>query len=138
MATVWLLEDTDSDVRAFRSALNEVGEFHLEVFANSAAAVERLADIADSASTLPSLIVVDLLLSNSSGYDFLRFYHSNKSLKGIPLLVWSVNDAEHDKKMSGWMGALTLISKRSGPSTLRKSLAKALPISSGTASQSPR
>lgn len=126
MRTVWLLEDSDSDLQSFRSALEQIGKFRLEVFVNSGSAVERLADLAGSKSEMPALIVVDLLLSNSSGYDFLRFYHSNKNLKSVPLLVWSINDAEHDKKMSGWMGALTLISKKSGPTTLRKSLAAAL------------
>lgn len=82
------------------------------------------------------MMVVDLNLTNSSGYELLRYYHSTGSLKHVPLIVWSVMDGENDKKLSEWMGAKKLVSKNSGPATLRKSLASFLRPQAGSSTLS--
>jgi len=120
---VLLLEDLDSDLREFESVLREIGEFEIKNFRAASLAVEHLATALQQEAELPRIIIVDLNLPESSGYELLRFYHSTPKLQEIPLAVWSVMDGETDKKLTTWMGAKKLISKNSGPATLRKSLA---------------
>lgn len=123
---ILLLEDLDSDLREFKSVLREIGEFEIKNFRDATRAIDHLTTALHSRSELPCLIIIDLNLPNSSGYEFLRFYHSNPMAHEIPLAVWSVMDGETDKKLTTWMGAKKLISKNSGPATLRKSLAALL------------
>ncbi len=126
MPTVLLLEDLDSDANEIESALSQIGDFEVKRFQAASQAVEYLSDVLHTDSELPALIVVDLNLPDSSGYELLRFYHATPRLAESPLTVWSVLDGETDKKLTSWMGSRKLISKNSGPSTLRKSLSSLL------------
>lgn len=126
MSEVLLLEDLDSDVREVQSALEQIGNYQLKAFDMAPRAIEFLSDKLAQGAELPALIIADLNLPNSSGYELLRFYHSNTGLHSVPCVVWSVMDGDTERKLTGWMGAHTLISKNSGPKTLRKSLAAVL------------
>lgn len=126
MPKVLLLEDLDSDASEIESALKGIGDFEIKRFKVASRAVEYLSDLLHTNSELPALIVVDLNLENSSGYEMLRFYHATPGLAEAPLTVWSVLDGETDKKLTTWMGSKKLISKNSGPTTLRKSLSSLL------------
>ena len=123
MSQVLVLEDLDSDVRELQATLRELGDFELRTFRAASQAVEHLSSTLERNQEKPKLIVVDLNLSDSSGYELLRFYHAHQEFHDTPLVVWSVLDGETDKKLTGWMGAKKLISKNSGPTTLKKSLA---------------
>ena len=126
MRTVLLLEDLDSDASEIEAALSEIGDFEVKRFQVASLAVEYLSDVLRTGSELPALIVADLNLPQSSGYELLRFYHATPKLAEAPLTVWSVLDGETDKKLTTWMGAGKLISKSSGPTTLGKSLSSLL------------
>jgi|SRR5215469_1784084 len=126
MAYVLLLEDLDSDAHEVESALKQIGSYELRRFTAASRAIESLSDALGSGSELPHLIVVDLNLPGSSGYELLRFYHATPKLQSIPCAVWSVMDSETDKKLTTWMGSKKLISKQSGPATLRKALTSLL------------
>lgn len=134
MPYVLLLEDIDSDAHEVESALKEIGNYKVQRFEAASRAIEVLSDALKSGSELPKLMVVDLNLPQSSGYELLRFYHATPQLQSIPCAVWSVMDNEIDKKLTTWMGSRKLISKNSGPATLRKSLASLL--ESGASSDS--
>ena len=126
MSTVLLLEDLDSDANALESALRGLGDFKLQRFRAASLAVESLSDALGRGDELPVLVIVDLNLPDSSGYELLRFYHSTPKLQGVPIAVWSVLDSPADQKLTKWMGSRKLISKNSGPAALRKSLASLL------------
>ncbi|HET9741512.1 MAG TPA: hypothetical protein VFQ00_02075 [Terriglobales bacterium] len=126
MPEVLLLEDLDSDVREVQSALEQIGDYQLKHFDMAPRAIEFLSDKLEQGAELPALIIADLNLPNSSGYELLRFYHGNAGLRSVPCVVWSVMDGDTERKLTEWMGAHTLISKNSGPKTLRKSLAAVL------------
>ena len=126
MAYVLILEDMDSDAHEVASALNQIGSYELERFKAASLAIEFLSDKLTANSELPTLMVVDLNLPQSSGYELLRFYHATPQIHSVPCAVWSVMDQELDKKLTTWLGSRKLISKNSGPATLRKSLASLL------------
>ena len=126
MPYVLVLEDIDSDAHEVASALKEIGSYELQRFEAASRAIEFLSDALKDDSELPALIVVDLNLPQSSGYELLRYYHATPQMQSVPCAVWSVMDNEIDKKLTTWMGSRKLISKNSGPATLRKSLASLL------------
>lgn len=126
MAYVLILEDLASDLHAVEAALNQIGNYELRSFSAASQAIECLSDALSENSEMPKLIVVDLNLPSSSGYELLRFYHATPKLKSIPCVVWSVMDSETDKKLTTWMGSRKLISKQSGAASLRKSLSSLL------------
>src|SRR5579872_817969 len=140
MPYVLILEDTDSDVHEVHSVLKEIGHYDLQHFVAASRAIEFLSDALKAGSELPVLMVVDLNLPDSSGYELLRFYHATPQIQAIPCAVWSVMDNEIDKKLTTWMGSKKLISKKSGPATLRKSLAALLnaKAESGSAKGGPK
>ena len=126
MAYILILEDLASDLHHVESVLKQIGSYEVRSFPMASRAIESLSDALAENLELPQLIVVDLNLPASSGYELLRFYHATPRLKSIPCVVWSVMDTETDKKLTTWMGSRKLISKQSGPATLRKSLAELL------------
>ena len=141
MPYVLLLEDIDSDAHEVQASLEQIGNYELQRFDAASRAIECLSDALQSGSELPELIVVDLNLPDSSGYELLRFYHATPELQSIPCAVWSVMDSEIDKKLTTWMGSRKLISKNSGPATLRKSLTallKSAPESESDSAQGRR
>lgn len=123
MSQILMVEDLDSDVRALQATLRELGNFELRTYRAASQAVEHLSSALEEGRDKPKLIIVDLNLPNSSGYELLRYYHAHPNCHEIPLVVWSVMDGETDQKLTSWMGAKKLISKNSGPTTLKKSLA---------------
>ena len=123
MSQILMVEDLDSDVRELQAVLRELGDFDLRSYRAASQAVEHLSSTLANGGEKPKLIVVDLNLPNSSGYELLRYYHSHPDCHEIPLVVWSVMDGETQEKLTTWMGAKKFISKNSGPTTLKKSLA---------------
>jgi DNA-binding response OmpR family regulator len=129
MPKVLLLEDLDSDAGELEAALKQIGDYELQRFRVASQAIESLSDALEADAELPALIIADLNLPDSSGYELLRFYHANAALNDVPIAVWSVLDSDADRKLTKWMGSRKLISKNSGPAALRKSLASLLQIS---------
>jgi len=138
MPYVLLLEDIDSDAHEVEAALMQIGNYEVQRFEAASRAVEILSDALHSGSELPALIVIDLNLPQSSGYELLRFYHATPQIQSVPCAVWTVMDHEIDKKLTTWMGSRKLISKNSGPATLRKSLASLLKNSASSDSASDK
>jgi|SRR3954451_934640 CheY-like chemotaxis protein len=132
MPYVLLLEDVDSDAHEVESALKQIGGYEVQRFIAASRAIETLSDALSSGSDLPDLIIVDLNLPGSSGYELLRFYHATPKLRSVPCAVWTVLSTHIDKKLTTWMGSKKFISKHSGPATLRKSLASLLQTGAGS------
>ena len=136
MPYVLILEDIDSDVREVEAALEQIGRYDLKRFEAASRAIEALSDALKANQELPALIIVDLNLPQSSGYELLRFIHSTPPIQSVPCAVWTVMDTDVDRKLTTWMGSRKLISKNSGPATLRKSLASLLKNGEGSESGS--
>jgi len=133
MGYILILEDLDSDLHEVETVLKQIGSYEIRSFNMAPRAIECLSDALSENLELPQLIVVDLNLPASSGYELLRYYHATPKLKSIPCVVWSVMDSETDKKLTTWMGSRKLISKQTGPANLRKSLSSLLKRGEGLA-----
>lgn len=125
--SIWLIEDSVSDVDAFRAALAGVGPYHVSVLNTSSAALEALTDLGRGKLRPPALIVLDYELSGSSGFEVLTYYRNSAELKAaVPLMVWSILDNVTTREMSTWMGAKTFVAKPIAERVLTRVLASFL------------
>jgi len=81
---IWVVEDDPSAQRVIADSLKLNG-FHPIVFGNAEKAYGAL-----QTDTLPSLIILDMLLPGMSGVDLIRLLKQNKQWEKIPVVVVSV------------------------------------------------
>ncbi len=124
---IWLIEDEDSYVKAFRAALDRVGRYELSVFDSSDLALIAISDLESGRLRPPALIVLDYELAGTSGFDVLIQYRSAAAIKSaVPLIVWSVLDNVTTREMSVWMGAKKFVAKQLGEAALSRTLTSVL------------
>lgn len=70
---------------------------------------------------LPDAMIVDLDLGVESGFEVLRYWHSNPALKPIPLIVWTVM-GDHERQICELFGVSTFITKQDGSRALLEAL----------------
>src|ERR1700676_332113 len=81
---IWVVEDDPSAQRVIADSLKIHG-FHPIVFENAEKAYSAL-----QTGTLPSLILLDMLLPGMSGVDLIRLLKQNKQWEKVPVVVVSV------------------------------------------------
>lgn len=111
---VLLIEDNQDDIdltlRALR--LNDVDN-EVVVVRDGAAAVEYLlhSDSADSAGSLPRLVLLDINLPKLSGLDVLRRLRENERTRVLPVVMLSTSSHDRDVRESYASGANSFIVK---------------------------
>jgi len=59
----------------------------------------------------PDLILLDLLMPEVSGFDFMKTYNEMDKKREIPVIVVSAVDTSENKKLSKELGAVSFINK---------------------------
>jgi CheY-like chemotaxis protein len=118
---VLIIEDQPNDLRLAASVAQESGFSLVEARSSITAAREYLEKTLSGTEPLPDAIVLDLDLGYESGFELLRFWHSNPRLSRIPVVVWTVLGDQYREvcemfKVSGYLD------KGSGAAPLRKIL----------------
>lgn len=80
--------------RAAESALL-AGFSEVEGKSSPQAAMDYLEDQMSAGGELPDGILLDLDFGQDSGYELLRYWHSNPRLHSIPVIVWSILGDDH-------------------------------------------
>jgi len=119
---VLLVEDRVEDVDRARSLLSGAGITDVVVFSRSSSAIEYLESAIEGEQPLPTGILLDLLLEPDSGFEVLRFCHSEPQLRNIPIVVWTAVAGETEKRIAHWLGAKKYLTKNSGPLSVTKHL----------------
>ncbi len=65
-------------------------------------------------NSIPSLVILDLMLEGESGYDILQKMRSDSKLKDLPVIILTAKDSEFDKVKGLDMGADDYITKPFG------------------------
>jgi DNA-binding response OmpR family regulator len=65
--------------------------------------------------------VLDLDLGYESGFELLRFWHSNPQLAKVPVVVWTIL-GDHYREICGMFKVAAYIDKGDGLAELRKAL----------------
>ena len=89
---------------------------------SSSSALLYLEKAIDGECAVPNVILLDLDLGYESGYELLRFWHSNNELSGTRVVVWTVMGKEQ-QDICRLFGVKVVIPKWEGVAALKQGLA---------------
>ena len=102
--TAFVVEDHPRLRGAIRKLLLQMGLEVVEA-ADGVSAMDRLAGLR------PDLILLDLVLPESSGYDLCEFIRSSPAHSDLPLLVMSERSSPADRAHAAEVGATAFLAK---------------------------
>jgi CheY-like chemotaxis protein len=118
---VLLVEDQPKDLRIAENVATSAGFTNVEARSSAMAAKVLLETGLDGKIPLPDAIVLDLDLGYESGFELMRFWHSDPRLAKIPLIVWTVLGDEQ-REICRLFKVSAFVSKSEDVSLLRKAL----------------
>lgn len=87
---VLIIEDQPSDLQIAAKAAESCGFAGIEGRSSVGAARLYLEKCLEEMGSLPDAILLDLDLGYESGFELLRYWHSDPRLSKIPLVVWTI------------------------------------------------
>jgi CheY-like chemotaxis protein len=104
---ILIIEDSDEDFAAIQWALRKAGREYLLIrFKDCDTAIEHLRN-----KPFPSLILLDLNLSGSSGHDTLKIIKTDAKLRIIPVVVLTTSTDPKDVEFCYFNGTSGYINK---------------------------
>jgi CheY-like chemotaxis protein len=85
-----IVEDHPNDLQIAVTAAKASGFSAIDASASAGMARDFLEKALRGERPLPDAILLDLDLGYESGFELLRFWHSNPQLAQIPLVVWTI------------------------------------------------
>jgi two-component system, response regulator len=103
---VLLVDDSDDDAMLFSRAVRMSGTLaEVHRASNSTEALSQLAEIT------PALIILDCDLQFENGLDLLRVIRSMRSLRNVPIVIFSGSDSVSDIQSAYELGANSFLRK---------------------------
>lgn len=121
MKHLLVIEDQPADLRIATEAAHALGIASVEGCRSTGPAVDLLNSALRGERSLPDAILLDLDLGYESGFELLRFWHSNPSLNTIPVVIWTVLDGDFGE-LCRLFKVSAVIPKWQGPEALRNAL----------------
>ncbi|WP_049920318.1 response regulator [Halobiforma nitratireducens] len=114
---VLLVEDNPGDVRLIQEAFKELSmDVSLASVPDGDEGLEFLTDrAADESATLPDVVLLDLNLPRTDGFEFLELVRSNPDLTCVPILVLTSSEAKDDVLESYERAANAYLTKPTDP-----------------------
>lgn len=97
--------DDDPDIRKIVSTYLQQLGFKVSEAADGRAALAALAN------ARPTLLCIDVMLPETSGYDVCEHVRASPTLRGLPILVMSARDMPKDKAIAEELGARAYLTK---------------------------
>jgi two-component system response regulator len=72
----------------------------------------------------PGVLLLDLHMPRCNGWDVLREIQGDDRLRGIPVVIFSSSDREHDMRACYDLGATAYVMKPADPATFRQTVAR--------------
>ena len=121
MKRVLIVEDQLNDLRVLSDILEQLGPMEVQARTSAAAARAYLEAALDGERPMPDLIILDLNLGYESGFELLRFWHSQARLATIQVVVWTIMGKEQ-QNMCKLFGVNHVVAKWEGASALRRAI----------------
>lgn len=113
---ILLVEDNPGDVRLTEVAFDDLDiPVSLSVATDGNEALEYLSGRRDEPSTLPELVLLDLNLPRTGGFEFLESIQNDPELARIPILVLTSSTACEDVVESYDLAANAYLTKPTDP-----------------------
>ena len=115
-----LVVDDDPEIRKLLvTALDRMG-FTVSEAADGRTAIRRLE------AARPTLLCIDLMLPESSGYDVCEHVNKTPTLNGLPILMVSARTMPEDRAQAEELGVRVYLSKPFTQTQLKQAVAQAL------------
>lgn len=115
-----LVVDDDPEIRKLLATSFERLGFAVTTAADGRTAIKRLDE------TRPTLLCVDLMLPESSGYDVCEHVNASDKLKGLPILMVSARTMPADRAQAEELGVRVYLSKPFSQAELKTAIEEAL------------
>jgi two-component system phosphate regulon response regulator PhoB len=122
--TVLIIED-EADAAELFAEMMRVSGFHVLKTTNSAPALSMMA------AEKPDVVILDIMMPETSGLDILRQMRRDPGLAGVPVVVVSAKSMPADIKNGMEAGASTYLTKPVGFLELKDAVEKAMGIQAG-------
>jgi DNA-binding response OmpR family regulator len=121
MPFLLLLEDDPADLRKASDIARRAGFNELEVHRFSTDAKLYLERAMNTQVPVPDAMLLDLTLGDESGFEVLRYWHSNPRLKSVPVIVWTHADS-NQRQICKLFGVQHCVYKDDDPNVLAGAL----------------
>ena len=121
MKRILIVEDQLNDLRIASDVLERLGPMDVQARTNAAAARVYLEAVLDGKQPMPDLMILDLNLGYESGFELLRFWHSQARLSSIQVVVWTIMEKEQ-QELCKLFGVKHVIPKWEGADALRRAI----------------
>lgn len=118
---VLIVENDESVRRVLRTALE-----HRYVVETAAGGQAALRTLGDEESSPPDVVLLDIMLPDSDGFEILRWIRNHSILADLPVVVVSARSREEDIRRALDAGATDFVTKPFETSTLRESVKRAV------------
>lgn len=126
MSLLLIVEDSADHRRIAVDAAQRAGFEQFEIAGFATDALLYLEKAIDGQVPLPAAMMIDLVLYNESGFELLRFWRGNPTLRHIPTVVWSMTASETQRQICLFFGVTRFVCKEDDPKTLIETLAAIL------------
>ena len=121
MKRVLIVEDQLNDLKVASDALEQLGSLDVQARTNASATRVYLEAALDGKQPMPDLIILDLNLGYESGFELLRFWHSQPRLSNIQVVVWTGMEKEQ-QELCRLFGVKHVVPKWEGMAALRRAV----------------
>lgn len=115
-----LVVDDDPEIRKLLSASMERLGFEVSQASDGRSAIKKLAE------KRPTLLCVDLMLPESSGYDVCEHVQKSTGLQGLPIIMVSARTMPEDRAQAEELGVRAYLAKPFTQLELKQAVATAL------------
>ena len=123
------VDDEADDIFFLRHIINKTGIDHrFQPFANGEAAVMGLSSLIEkeNAFALPLVCFLDIKMAAMNGFDLLKWMRSQRTLDGVPAIMFSSSDDPHDVDRARDLGAQGYLKKYPSVDAMRTVLREAI------------
>jgi CheY-like chemotaxis protein len=120
MSTVLIVEDEVADLYAATGVVETLG-FSVVAKSTAASAKAYLEAVVEKKETPPDLVILDLNLGYDSGHEVLRFWHKNREILNVRVVVWTQLGREQ-QELCELFKVDAVVSKWEGPEALKAAI----------------
>lgn len=96
---IYLVEDDFGVIDVYRTGLEIIGKFKVEVFENCQKIKEKIKELGERKIKVPDLILLDLILPECNGIQILQDLKSKEVTKNIPVFILTNYGSKELQKM---------------------------------------
>jgi CheY-like chemotaxis protein len=108
---IYLIEDDAGVIEVYKTGLEKIGKFEVEVFKTCKEAKDKIEEFANNKGKKPDLILLDLILPECNGVEILGILKKTEQTKDIPVIILTNYTSDEIKERGIQMGTKDYLTK---------------------------